>query len=1167
MEDRDDGIGSEVNTPRDIQYADEQHHKLIQENKDINAVGDLVASNTPSSVFPDTSTPIRPHSQRIAQRIPEMSPIERARCVESNTAAALDCLGDEASNAVSNDKHYTKLGSVPNIQNLPRHKFSDLATMLRDKHLECIELERENDRLSQLVEKLANENHFQNQVSAEKDNAATLAKEKEKLKETTEEKEAKCRECQCHLQIAEQKLALIKNISIDIETDKMPHAETLKKLQDENAAMQEKISELKFELEIQKEAEKNAEIWREKHNVTKIDMETIQGMKIELEKQLENRQIEIDNLNREKKSCEEECSKFKDLYDVNAEKVVELRKQLHVIEERFGQLQELEQKLETEKKAWEDEREHLQKEKSGLEKRIEQLALANYALSSEKQTLLEADNKGLKDLAAWQEKNGKLTLQNAQLVDELKKYRDMDVRLAECLNELTKKDSLIEELHGEITKINNDLKRFRDEAIYLRNEKTRTKNETGEDWVQEKKKLLSDCEHLKEAVAKNHTLVDQVATEKQKNDELTSLLEKREIELNNIRTLMEAKQKRIEDLMEEKADLKHESIRLKTVLDEVNAEYITFRNQAEVQYQFETARLNEMIEERDERLERLHAKIAAHESYPGQSSTVSSYSVDANSCQDITIWDALPAAIRLQLNEMKEKYQDLNALVHRMMSDPPTKQCTTITKIVENKSTDCLGLDSPAELSHSELIDKGDSHLAACEAESSIAASSGSLTDEPYPEGICETRDTLILMLESVRHAEIRGKLSPNIQQLLEHLLIDIQGSYKSVEQINGAVSRFFANLDLALRKTLSASDDNRLKCEKLEKLCAEMTADIHDARDEVRSALNKCSMYEADIDSLKLQLRYENQNRAELHGKLTQALEEIDNLTKQKDDLTIAVSEAKIVLKRKTDLGNQAARTIKCITNELQEAKKFEDQMNERLRKFCSEKEKVKQLLNERELDIVKLECRLVESTNECKELFTNASLFLGTVRASELQHAESKIDGLQKRNEYLKRKYDKREGFLEEMEALLRAMKIRCEGLQGANQLRESLIKKLKKLLVKLGVDLDNPHLIESKRATALEGRAAKLMRKSKTHMRPSYLDRLKLAKIAQRLEKDTAKIEELEKCRDSDVVHIPSWRSLSTVSSAGSRTDGIRNTGIVAGDAGQTSHVVFENGFEIL
>lgn len=108
-------------------------------------------------------------------------------------------------------------------------------------------------------------------------------------------------------------------------------------------------------------------------------------MKTELEKELENRQVEIDILNREKKSCEEKCSEFKDLYDENAGKVADLQKQLLIIEERFGKLQEqdsivagLEHKLKTERKAWENEREYLQKEKSGLEKRIEQLALANY---------------------------------------------------------------------------------------------------------------------------------------------------------------------------------------------------------------------------------------------------------------------------------------------------------------------------------------------------------------------------------------------------------------------------------------------------------------------------------------------------------------------------------------------------------------------------------------------------------------------------------------------------------------------------------------------------------------------------------------------------------------------------------------------------------------------
>lgn len=36
-------------------------------------------------------------------------------------------------------------------------------------------------------------------------------------------------------------------------------------------------------------------------------------------------------------------------------------------------------------------------------------------------------------------------------------------------------------------------------------------------------------------------------------------------------------------------------------------------------------------------------------------------------------------------------------------------------------------------------------------------------------------------------------------------------------------VNRFFANLDLALRRTLSTSEDNRRKCEELEKARAEV--------------------------------------------------------------------------------------------------------------------------------------------------------------------------------------------------------------------------------------------------------------------------------------------------------------------------------------------------------
>ncbi|VDK70772.1 unnamed protein product, partial [Onchocerca ochengi] len=769
MEDRDDGIGSEINSPKDVQHVEKLHHNSAEENENLNVVDDLVAAYPSSSVSVSNSTPIRPKIQQIPQQIPGISPIRRvplAKCADDDTTTALHYLAGETSNEVANDQEYTKL---------------DLAVMLRNKHSECLELERKNELLSQLMEKLASENHhFQDQASVEeyfpafyllvsvtKVYAATLAEETEKLKKVVEEKELKFMECQQQLQMAEQKLALPENISIDMETDKslqLPDAETLRKLQDENNAMQAKISELKLELDIEKEGEKNAEIWRKKYDVAKKDMEEMHRMMTELEKDLKSRRVEIDNLNREKKSCAEECNKFKSLYNENAGKVAELQKQLHLIEEKFKQLQEqdskvagLEQKLEVEKKVWEDEREHLQKEKAGLEKRIEQLALTNYTLSTEKQALLKADNKGLKDMAKWQEKNRKLTLQNAQLADELKKYRDMDLRYTDCLDELKTKDSLIEELNGQISKINNDLKRFRDEAVYLRtqlNEKTKMKNEIEEDWALEKKKLLSECEHLKEEVAKNRTLMDQIATEKQKNDELGSLLEKREMELNNIRALMDKKQKRIDDLMEEKTDLKHENVHLKTVVDEIKTDYRVFRNQAEVQYQLETAQLNQIIKEKDERLERLHARIALYESYPGQSSTGFSCSADANSHTNISIWDALPANIRSELNELKEKYQDLNALVHRMMSDPLAKQYATFAKVMENKSTDCCGLTSLSELPHSELMNRRGSHLAACETGSSGESSSENLTDTLQSERRSETKDTLLLMLDSVRHAE-----------------------------------------------------------------------------------------------------------------------------------------------------------------------------------------------------------------------------------------------------------------------------------------------------------------------------------------------------------------------------------------------------------------------------
>lgn len=108
-------------------------------------------------------------------------------------------------------------------------------------------------------------------------------------------------------------------------------------------------------------------------------------MKIGLEKELEERQTKIDILTREKRISDEKCNKFESLYDESAGRVAELQKQPLETDERFEQLgeqdfkmAEVARKLEAAQKAWDAEREHMQKERFDLEKRIEYLTSANH---------------------------------------------------------------------------------------------------------------------------------------------------------------------------------------------------------------------------------------------------------------------------------------------------------------------------------------------------------------------------------------------------------------------------------------------------------------------------------------------------------------------------------------------------------------------------------------------------------------------------------------------------------------------------------------------------------------------------------------------------------------------------------------------------------------------
>lgn len=57
-------------------------------------------------------------------------------------------------------------------------------------------------------------------------------------------------------------------------------------------------------------------------------------------------------------------------------------------------------------------------------------------------------------------------------------------------------------------------------------------------------------------------------------------------------------------------------------------------------------------------------------------------------------------------------------------------------------------------------------------------------------------------------------------------------------------------------------------------------------------------------------------------------------------------------------------------------------------------------------------------------------------------MQKLDKRLVGLQLQNDTLRRKYDKRETFLEQMEELLKTMKVRNDALREANRLRQVCI-----------------------------------------------------------------------------------------------------------------------------
>lgn len=72
-------------------------------------------------------------------------------------------------------------------------------------------------------------------------------------------------------------------------------------------------------------------------------------------------------------------------------------------------------------------------------------------------------------------------------------------------------------------------------------------------------------------------------------------------------------------------------------------------------------------------------------------------------------------------------------------------------------------------------------------------------------------------------------------------------------------------------------------------------------------------------------------------------------------------------VINEVVSLKMASSHVFQTLQQQQEEAKSFENQMHERFRKICQEKERVKRELIERDNEIVRLQEQLVERTQEC--------------------------------------------------------------------------------------------------------------------------------------------------------------------------------------------------------
>ncbi|MFH4982830.1 hypothetical protein AB6A40_009539 [Gnathostoma spinigerum] len=355
-------------------------------------------------------------------------------------------------------------------------------------------------------------------------------------------------------------------------------------------------------------------------------------------------------------------------------------------------------------------------------------------------------------------------------------------------------------------------------------------------------------------------------------------------------------------------------------------------------------------------------------------------------------------------------------------------QTFLVLKVVEDKETDCDDLVSVYSQQSSPWIRTEGDRQVVISSKLDLQTCSESARFEGKTQTVSKNMSNrassssavLKTLLEEVRLAETKWKLGINIRHLLEGLLYSVHHSSGDQQYIHSAVDRFFDGVEMALKRTLTTSEDNWRKCEKL-------TVELQEVREDRRLALDRESIIQATVDSLRSELRTSRVEITGLKNMLEKSRQEKVTLSSLLDGRQNALAELQQRCEEQRHDVKRATDTIQTMLNDAQDDERVITQLVEELRILNCQKEELKRQLADRESEIAKLEGSLAGFVSEA------------STTSQYIKKLEAMKDDYQQKYVHFRRKAEKRENFLVEMEAIIKALLIRNDGLRYTNRKRQ--------------------------------------------------------------------------------------------------------------------------------